>query len=313
MGGNGNDHGLDRCHSRRKGETVVVAMGHDDGADGTSREAPGRLIRGGELIFLILILNAKGLGKTVSKVVGCGRLQGLAVMHHCLNGIGGLGTGKLVTLGLLSADDREGEFLLIEVGVDIQHALCLLLGLLGRGVERMALLPEEFSGAEERAGGLLPPYDGNPLVIELREVSPGVDCIGPVVTEQRLRGGADTEPLIEFLLAAHGDPGDFRGKTFDMVLLFLEQALGDEHGHADIDMAGLLELVVKDALDVLPDGISVRPDDHAALYAGVADKLRLKADVGVPLGEVLIHGRNVVDHFLLFCHSMDFLPDVLIP
>ena len=37
-----------------------------------------------------------------------------------------------------------------------------------------------------------------------------------------------------FFAAAMGDPGTFRSKAGHVVLLLLEQTLGDEHGHGHI-------------------------------------------------------------------------------
>jgi len=55
----------------------------------------------------------------------------------------------------------------------------------------VALLPQEFPVAEEGAGGLFPPQNAAPLVIEFGEIPPGVDDIGVVLAEEGLAGGPD--------------------------------------------------------------------------------------------------------------------------
>ena len=230
-------------------------------------------------------------------------LQCLAVVHECLDGIGGFGTGELVGLGLLAADDRDGKILLVEVRVDVQHALGLFDGFLCRGVQGMALLPQEFTGTQERTGGLLPAHDADPLVIEFRQVAVGLDDVLPVVAEQGLGCRTDAQALFELLTAADGDPGALGREAFDVVLLFVEEALRNEHRHVDVLVSGLLEITVKNALDVFPDGIAVRTDDHTALDARVADEFCFLADVGIPFGKIDIHGSDVFHHLFLLRHE----------
>lgn len=66
-------------------------------------------------------------------------------------------------------------------------------------------------------------------------------------------------------------------------------------------MAGLFELGVHDALDVLPDRVAVRAQDRKALDRRILDQLGLAADIGVPLGKIDLHIGDLL-HFLLFRH-----------
>ena len=127
--------------------------------------------------------------------------------------------------------------------------------------------------------------------------------MGEVVAEQRLAGGAHAQALFQLVQAAVGDPGHLGGKALHVVLLLLEQALGDEDGHGHVLMAGGLEHAVQDVGDVLPDGVAVGAQDHAALHAGIVHQLRLEAHVGVPLGKILVDGGDGLHQFLLlFAH-----------
>ena len=143
-----------------------------------------------------------------------------------------------------------------------------------------------------------------PLVIELGQVPPGVDDVGVVLAEERLGGGPDAQPVLQLLAAAHGDPGALGGEALHVVLLFLEQALRDQHRQVHVLVARLLELRVQHVLDVLPDGVAVGPVDEHALDGGVVDQLRLAAHVGVPLGEVHVPGGDGVHLSLILCHSL---------
>ena len=67
-------------------------------------------------------------------------LQGLAVLHHGLDGVGGLGTRKLLFIGLAALDNRDGQVLLADVCVAVQLLLGLSLSLGGSLVDGVALL-----------------------------------------------------------------------------------------------------------------------------------------------------------------------------
>ena len=162
--------------------------------------------------------------------------------------------------------------------------------------------------AQEGAAGLLPAQDRAPLVVQLGQVPVGVDNVFIVLTEQGFRGGTDAVALLQLLAAAVGDPGALRGKALHMVLLLLEQGLGDQHGQIHVLVAGLLEPTVHLPLDVLPDGIAIGAVDEHALDGGVVDQFRLLAHVGVPLGEVHLHVGDLLHLLLLVIgHSRSVL------
>ena len=92
-----------------------------------------------------------------------------------------------------------------------------------------------------------------------------------------------------------------------MILLLLEQTLGDQHGHGHIGVAGALKVGVQLLLDVLPDGIAIGTEDKHALGAGIVDELCLGADIGIPLGEVHLHIGDAFHLFLLFSHFVFIL------
>ena len=251
-------------------------------------------------------MNVKGLGEAVPKVMGGTGLEGLPVVHHALNGIGPLRPGELLLLRLHPPDHRHGQVLLAEAGVAFQLVLGLLNGLLGSGVEGVALLPQKLPVAQEGAAGLLPPQDAAPLIVLHRQIPPGVNDILKVVAKQGLGGGPDAQLLLQLLRSAHGDPGALGGEALHMVLLLLQQALRNEDRHIHILMAGLLKHPVQNRLDVLPDGVAIGPVNEHALHAGIGNELRLLAHVCVPLGKVYLHIGDLL-HFLLFCHPIFIL------
>ena len=220
------------------------------------------------------------------------------VVHHALYGVGLLGAVELFLVGLLPLDHGHGQDVFQEVGVDVQHLLGLCPGLLGGGVHGVALLPQEFPVAEEGAGGLLPPEDGAPLVVQLGQVPVGLDDVFIVLAEQGLGRGPDAVALLQGIAAAVGHPGALGGEALHMVLLLLQQGLGDEEGEVDVLVACLLKALVQFGLDVFPDGVAIGAVDEHALDGGESMSSAF-LHIGVPLGEVHLHVGDLLDFLLV--------------
>ncbi|MPM40584.1 hypothetical protein SDC9_87228 [bioreactor metagenome] len=302
--GDGNHHHLHRGDAGRHNQAAVVPVGHDNAADDAGGQAPGGLVGILGLIVLVGAGNVKGPGEAVAKVVAGAGLKGLAVVHHALDGIGGLGPGELLLVGLAAPDDGHGQHVFAEGSVNLQHAFGFLNGLLRRGVHGVALLPEELPVAQEGAGGLFPPEHRAPLVVELGQVPPGVDDFGVMLAEQGLGGGADAQALLQRLAAAEGDPGALGREALHVVLLLLQQRLGNQQGEIDVFVAGLFKPAVQPGLDILPQGVSIGAKDEKPLHAGIFNQLGLLAHVGVPFAEVLLHVGDLFNLlFIVLCHA----------
>ncbi len=109
--------------------------------------------------------------------------------------IGGDGPGKLFFLGLAALDHGDRQFVLYEIGVDMEHPLGLFHSLRGSFVHRMPFLPEKFRRAQEGARRLFPADDIGPLVVELGQIAVGAYNVGVVLAEKRFRGRAYAETL----------------------------------------------------------------------------------------------------------------------
>ena len=229
-------------------------------------------------------------------------LQGLAVLHHALDGVGRLGAGKLLLVGLAAADDGHGQLVAAEVGIDVEDHLRLGDGLLRRLVDGVPLLPPELARTQEGTGRLLPADDRAPLVIQHRQLTVAVQHVRPVVAEHRLGRRAQRHALLELLAAAHGDPRGLGRESLDQLALLLQEVLGDQDRHRDVDVVRALELSVHELLDVLPDGIAIGAQNREPLDGRVVHQLRLQADVGIPLGKILLHGSDRFYISLVFGH-----------
>ena len=273
--GHGHDDGLNGRDVRGELEAALVAVGHDDGPDEAGGHAPAGLMDVGELAFLAEVLDIVGLGEVGAEVVAGAGLQGLAVLHHGLHGVGGPGAGELFLVALLSHVYGQGQGLFGHLTVDLQHGQGLLLGLLGGGVDGVALLPEELAGAKEGARALFPAHHAAPLVVLHGQVAPAAHPLGIHGAEDRLARGAHGQALLQLLAAALGHPRHLRREALHVLGLLEQQAFGDEHGHVDVLVAAFLEAAVELLLDALPDGEAVGADDHAAANRRVVNQLAL--------------------------------------
>ncbi len=71
-----------------------------------------------------------------------------------------------------------------------------------------------------------------------------------------------------------------------MVLLFFDEALGDEQRKRYVLVAGGFEAAIQRLLNVLPQRPTVRPHNHAAAHRCVVGQLRLQHQLVVPLGKI---------------------------
>ena len=97
-----------------------------------------------QLIVLIGVLNVECPCKAIPEIVGCPGLQSLSVMHQCLNRVGRFSPGKLLFVGLSSLDHRDGQFLLTEIRIKVEHLDRPLLGILRRRMGSMPFLPQKL-------------------------------------------------------------------------------------------------------------------------------------------------------------------------
>ena len=72
--------------------------------------------------------------------------------------------------------------------------------------------------------------------------------------------------------------------------------------HIYVFNAAILEARIENLLNVLPDGVAVRANDHTALYAGVINEVGLLYDVRVPFCKILVHRGNLLNKFFVVCH-----------
>ena len=132
----------------------------------------------------------------------------------------------------------------------------------------------------------LPADDVGPLVDEQRQVAVALDPLGVHRVDDRLGGGPDDQRLLQLLAAAVGHHRHLRGEPFDVLRLPRHEALWDEQREIGVLVPGVLEHLVQRLLHLLPDGVAVRPDNHAPTDRAIIGELSPGNDLVVPRAEI---------------------------
>mmetsp|Transcript_4280 Transcript_4280/g.7071 ORF Transcript_4280/g.7071 Transcript_4280/m.7071 type:complete len:307 (+) Transcript_4280:1014-1934(+) len=269
-------------------------MCHDDAANHACAHTKATLVH--QLLHppLIQVLGSKSLCKVVTKVVGGARLKCALVPHHGLNGEGGLGPGKRLCLGLAPSDHGHGRHVHGKGLIQAHKAHGLVLCLLGGGMRRVALLPQELQGAHEGACAHLPAMHIAPLVHAHGQVTVALDPLGQHVVDDGLAGGAHHQRLFQVLATPLGHQRQLGRKAFHVVCLFSKERIGDQLREVGVLHALLFETSIEIGLNGLPDGISIRPDDHCASHGPIVSQFCLGHQFQVPLAEILAFGCDAL-------------------
>ena len=238
----------------------------------------------------VLIHHFEHLREVLAQVMRCSTLDTSTTDRDVeLDSCRVLSTGKSFILGLVTTDDGDGEKLFVDVSVDFLDLELELGCALASSVSGVTFLPEELTCADERCGVLELPSDHiGPLVSQEGQITMGSDPFGETGIHDGFRGGSDRDGLGHFTLTTLGDPGDFRGKSFNVILLFVEGSLRHEHWEVDVLNTMKFKLSVSKLLDLLPDEEGVGAEDVAARDIVVLNQFRLGDHLRVPLAEVLL-------------------------
>ena len=224
-------------------------------------------------------------------------LQGFSVLHHGFNAVSIEGAGEAFGLGLVADDHRHGHELAGELRVHVHHLRRLGHGLVVGGVGRMAFLPQELGGTQEQARAHLPAYDVRPLVAQDRKVAPRLDPVLVGIPDDGLGGRAHDQFLFQLrigidhhalavgrhLKAVVRNHGAFLGEPFHMLGFPAQERFGDEQREIGVHVSRFLEHLVKLVLHLLPDGIAIGLDDHAAADSRLLGQIGLHHQIVVPL------------------------------
>ena len=188
-------------------------------------------------------------------------------MHHRLDCVCSLCTCKLFFFCFLTDNSRNSECLSVEIVVNVEHTECFVHSLLGCFVHCVTFLPQELRSSKERTCCFLPSYNTAPLVVELWKVSVCSDNFLIMLAEKSLGGRSYAKTLSELFATAYSNPSTFRSKALNVVFFLLQKAFRNKHWHIYIFVTCFLKTSVEVSLNIFPDSITVRADNHTTLDA----------------------------------------------
>mmetsp|Transcript_28833 Transcript_28833/g.52959 ORF Transcript_28833/g.52959 Transcript_28833/m.52959 type:complete len:435 (-) Transcript_28833:189-1493(-) len=303
VAGDGDDDGLSLGDLGREDETLVIRVGHQHDTDRTGGNTPRVLPDKLFALVLGLVFDIEHLTKILAQAVAGGTLDGLAGLRDEGFDSGSVkGTGELLLATLASLDDRDGQEVLIHLAVELEDFEDLGLSLSLRGKGSVALLPQEFTGADEGSGILELPTDNiSPLVKTEGKITVTANPLTVVRVHDGFRSGSNGNGLFHGSVTGLSHPCDLRSETLDMVLLGVQDVFGNEKGKIGVFHTTGLDLFVKPALNNLPHGISTGSEDITTRNIIVADQFASNDKLSVPVTEVVTLLSSKTKFGLLLC------------
>ena len=240
------------------------------------------------------------------------RLQGFAVKHHGFHRVGVNRACEFLFFGLLTDKNVDCKHVLHKLAIHFEHAESLFSRLFFGLVQSVTFLPQELACAKEGTSGLFPSYDVCPLVDEHGQVAIALDPLCVHGANDGLGSWAHDKLLFERSVANMCDKRDFGRETFHVIRFFDKITIRNKHREIRVFVSRCFETSVELFLNVFPDLVTVRANDHRAFDRAVIDKRGLENDVGVPLRKIDGHIGNLFDELILlfFCHKL--LPYILL-
>ena len=266
---------MNRRDPRRQDEPVIVGMRHDDGADQARAHAPAR--RPPKLLRACarLKLNPARPRKILAEEMRGTRLNRFAILDHRFNAERLDRAREAFALRFLTAENRNGEMVAHESRIDFEHLFRLRQRLHLRLVDGVALLPKEFSRAQENSRTHFPADDIGPLIDENGEIAIALhplrvaradDGFGSRPNDQRFSQwtGRHHFPFGVYLQAGVRHHRAFLGEALHVRRFLLEITQRNEERKIRVPMSGRLEHGIELALHVFPNAVAPRTDHHAA-------------------------------------------------
>ena len=245
-----------------------------------------------QCVIFVCVLDAECFCKSVTKVMAGTGLKCFSIVHQRFNCVSCYCTCKFFFVCFLTFDYRNCQNFFAEISIQIQHLDRSFFCFFCCCVSSMSLLPQEFSGTKERTGCLFPTYYRTPLIIDLWQISVGLDVFLIKIAEQSLRSRTNAETLLQFIQSTMCYPRYFRCKSFYVIFFFLQKRFRNKHRHVHILHTCFFESAVQFMLDIFPNRITCRFDCHASFYTCVAAQFRFFDNVCIPLCKIVFHGSD---------------------
>src|SRR5438067_11655736 len=113
---------------------------------------------------------------------------------------------------------------------------------------------------------------------------------------------ANCKWLFEFFAASTHHPGKFWSESFYMFRFSLDKTTWNEQWKVGIQYPSFFEAIIHKSLNILPDSIAIRSDDHAASYRRIICQRSFTHNLVIPLGKIIILIGYILDKSFFVNH-----------
>ena len=261
-------------------QSVIIRVSHYQSTHQAGRYSPGSSPNIIQFIVFVNKLYIERFCEILSQKVRSTTLQCLSILHQAFDGVSIQCTGETFISRFYPFDYRNSHILLSEVTIHMQHFLCFRFCFLAGRMSRMSFLPQELRSTQEQTGTHLPPHNICPLVTQDRQVTIGINPVLICTPNDCLRCRADNQFFFQFgsriydntrtvlciLQTVVSNYSTLFGKSFYVLSFTAKVRFRDKQREISVHVAGFLKHIVQLTLHFLPNGVSVRLDNHTSTH-----------------------------------------------
>ena len=91
-----------------------------------------------------------------------------------------------------------------------------------------------------------------------------------------------------------------------MLCFFLDKTTWNEQREVGIEYSGFLEAGIHELLNIFPDGVAIRPNDHAAAHRSIVSQFCLTYYLVIPLRKIIVLVDDIFDIPIFISHISSY-------
>ena len=211
------------------------------------------------LLFFVFVLetNLEHFWEILSKIMRGSTLNASTTDRHVnFDSCGIVSACKSLLIWLPSSYNRDSKKIFVSLGVDLKNLVDKFICFFFSSMRSVAFLPKEFPCSDERSRVLeFPSDDIRPLIEKQGEVSMWMDPFGISRVHDGLTSGTDGDWFRHLTLSTLCNPSNFRRKSLDVTLFFVQCSFGHKHREIAVLNANFFYSLINKALDLLPNEV----------------------------------------------------------
>src|SRR5438270_13158649 len=95
-----------------------------------------------------------------------------------------------------------------------------------------------------------------------------------------------------------------------MFRLLLQEAARNQWWKVGVEHSRFFKARIQEVLNVLPDGITIRPDNHTTTYRSIVSQFSFTYYLVVPHGKIVVVVDDLLDILFFVKHTSPFLSSI---